>query len=250
MALDHGDRAALGADAHGALEARAVEQLVVAGPDGDLHGAAREVEAALLDLTQRRRRHAGGALGGAPARARRSRRAAAQALGLAREQRPGAAEEVADGLHLLGAVARVQLLPGAPERAEDLGELARAVVDHADDHLAAIVRVLLAPDEPGLLQAIEHAGDRAGGQPGELGELAGGHRLAASGAEDEVEALLVGEPDSQTVGDRLVEQHGARAQLAAEIVARIQGPGAGRVLVVVSHARIISHSVRCMATRE
>ena len=58
----------------------------------------------------------------------------------------------------------------------------------ADDDLAPVGRVLFAAHVAGPLQAVDHAGDRAGREPGGLRELAGGR---AAAEEREVEALEI-----------------------------------------------------------
>ena len=54
------------------------------------------------------------------------------------------------------------------------------LVLQGDDDAAPIRRVRDAPDEPGLLETVDHASDRPGGEPRELGQTARTLRIKTS----------------------------------------------------------------------
>ena len=72
---------------------------------------------------------------------------------------------------------RCHVIPRIPKGVEDGVDLLPffLVRDKSDDDSTAIVGVALPLHEPGLLQPVEHPGDRPGGQPREIGELTSSH---------------------------------------------------------------------------
>src|SRR5688500_19058279 len=68
------------------------------------------------------------------------------------------------------------LLQAVPRLHEEVPVLLELPVRDLDQHLAPVVRVADAAHETGPFQTVDHAGDRAGGEAGELREAAGGER--------------------------------------------------------------------------
>src|SRR5262249_51891742 len=81
-------------------------------------------------------------------------------------------------------------------------------------------RIAQPPDEPALLEAVEHAGDRPGGEAGELRDPAGGDRLL--GPQNQLQALVVGAGQPHLLGDPRVEQHHHGRQLTVELAELLQ----------------------------
>src|SRR5205823_1701568 len=151
--------------------------------------------------------------------------------------------ELADERELRVVEAAAVVGPRLLEGPEDRGELGRARVEQADHDLAAIRGMLVAPDEAGLLQAIEDAGDRAGGEPGLLGEQPRGHGLRRRRPLRDVEALVIGDAEPEPVGDRLVEEHGAGAELAADLLGERRGVDRCRSVVFILHMILSLHKM-------
>jgi hypothetical protein len=81
-----------------------------------------------------------------------------------------------------------------------------------------VVGVAYAPGVSGFLEAVDERGDGAGGEPGPLGELAGGQRTIAL---EVVDAAHVGAVEAEGVGDGLVVAVGGvlgRAHLGEELL--------------------------------
>ena len=86
----------------------------------------------------------------------------------------------------------------------------------ADEDLAAVAGIAEAFDEAGFFEAVEDAGDGAGGQAGCTGELAGGERgLGITG--HQFKASGISNIEAEFGGDGLVEEDGSGADLAAEV---------------------------------
>ena len=168
-----------------------------AGVDADVADAHREDEAAGGGSGQRGGDVAGGAS------------ALAHAGDLVLDHGMTPPEKVDDQLELVVGVGGVGVRSALRNRAEDGVELRRAapeflVGEGPDDDAAAVRRVAVAAHERGLLETVDHPGDRSGGQAGALGELACGHR---PGRGEDPEALEVGAVHPQALGDRLGEEH-------------------------------------------
>src|SRR5687767_1480629 len=91
---------------------------------------------------------------------------AADALGVATAERRRGLEEIRNRRELGGReAARQQLLPVLHQRSPDLAGLLEVAVGDLDADLAAVDRIAHAAREPGSLEPVEDAGDRAGGEP-------------------------------------------------------------------------------------
>jgi hypothetical protein len=97
--------------------------------------------------------------------------------------------------HLLGTLALDPV-----ERDPDVGDLLR---DDLDDHAAAVGGVGDTPHIAGLLEAIDDARDRAGREPGDLRQLAGGRRAHV---DELLERLDVGLRQAEADRDGLAEE--------------------------------------------
>ena len=94
----------------------------------------------------------------------------------------------------------------------------------ADKDFAAVAGIAKAFDEAGFFEAVEDAGDGAGGQAGVASDVAGGegslgitgHQFKASG---------ISNIDAQFGGDGLMEKDGGGAELAAEFHANADDQG-------------------------
>lgn len=79
------------------------------------------------------------------------------------------------------------------------------IEDLLEKHAPAVGGVALAAHVTGLLQPVDYAGDAAGRQPGQAGELPGGNRLVVA---DGIEALKLGGRQADLLGNSVREEHG------------------------------------------
>ena len=75
-----------------------------------------------------------------------------------------------DHLEFIVAEVAEHLDEALPGLLEQLPELLHVADRDLDQHLAAVVRIPDAADETGVFEAVDHARDGTGGEPGELGE--------------------------------------------------------------------------------
>src|SRR5580692_4634361 len=126
-----------------------------------------------------------------------------------------ALQVVLDQLELFGRITGGMLERGGGETLVEAADALEGLHAGADKDFAAVDGVAIAFDEAGFFEAIEDAGDGAGGQAGGAGEVSGGegalritgHQFKASG---------ISNVEAQFTGDGLVKKDGGGAELAAE----------------------------------
>lgn len=140
-------------------------------------------------------------------------------LGVA-ELEVGLAHDVAAALHEVDEDLRFPLgIAGhdashvASERAEELFHFGEAIGKRNDHDLAAVLGIGLAADESGFREAVDDAGDGAGGEASFAGELSGGD---AAHAQDVIEAAVIAGVKAEAFGDGVVEQDALDAHLASQ----------------------------------
>ncbi len=128
---------------------------------------------------------------------------AAEGIRLLARDRLHAGQEVVDhvqlGLRVVTDLRRA-LVADTGHRGLDRGDALR---DELDDDAPAIGGVGDATDVAGLLQAVDDAGDRAGRQPHEIGQPAGGGRPAI---DEDLERLDIGLREAEPDRDGLPEE--------------------------------------------
>ncbi len=95
----------------------------------------------------------------------------------------------------------------------------------ADKDFAAVAGIAEAFDEARFFEAVEDAGDGAGGQTGMAGDVAGGERPPLGITGHQFKASGISNVEPQPGGDRLVEEDGSGAELAAEFHANADDQG-------------------------
>ena len=113
---------------------------------------------------------------------------------------------------MLIVVARCQLLPCSINGGEHGVNVAHFVLawGKPDDDSPPVIGVAFAAHEAGLLQAVEHASDRPGGQAGKVGKLTGGHQ---TGAFQQIDDLQIGDGHPNPRGGGAQEGRAARVKL-------------------------------------
>jgi hypothetical protein len=125
------------------------------------------------------------------------------------------------------------LLHGDHRGAEQRGELSFVERQDLHEYLAPILGIPHPADEAGPLQPVDHAGDRAGGQAGELGDSAGGERTFRS--RGQIESLVISGRQAHLLGNACVPQHGEGAALAAQIGETLEDLGRHGVPWLLCH---------------
>jgi hypothetical protein len=125
-------------------------------------------------------------------------------------------EITADQLEFLGGKAGGQLEGSGRKAFIETADSLEGFGEGTDKDLAAVAGVAKALDEAGFFEAIQNAGDSAGGQTGSAREISGGEgRLRITG--HQFEASGIGNIEAKLAGDGLVEEDGNGAEFAAEI---------------------------------
>lgn len=141
-----------------------------------------------------------------------------QLSGLLENDLMKAGEEVVDDGEFPGAVPGAQIGHRPPDRFEQRHDLLfDPLRKRLDNDPPPVAWVLSTAHESGLLQPVDHTGNRPRGKPGPLRQFASGD---GPGSHENVPAFVVREVHAEAVGDGLVEQDGRRGELT---VFRAQG---------------------------
>ena len=144
--------------------------------------------------------------------------------GLVAEDAEAAFEVVLDEFEFFRGVAGGVLEGSGGQALIEAADALKGFEAGADKDFAAVAGIAKAFDEAGFFEAIEDAGNGAGGQTGMAGDITGGegalgitgHQFKASG---------ISNIDSQFGGNSLVEKNGGSAELAAEFHANADDQG-------------------------
>jgi hypothetical protein len=144
--------------------------------------------------------------------------------GLVPEDAEAAFQIVLDEVKFFRGIAGGVLERGGGEALIEAADALKGFHTGADKDFAAVAGIAKAFDEAGFFEAVEDAGDGAGGQTGMAGDVTGGegslritgHQFKASG---------ISNIDSQFGGNSLVEEDGSGAELAAEFHANADDQG-------------------------
>jgi hypothetical protein len=144
--------------------------------------------------------------------------------GLFAEDAEAAFQKVLDEFKFFRRITRGVLEGGGGQALIEAGDALEGVEAGADKDFAAVAGIAEAFDEAGFFEAVEDAGDGAGGQTGMAGDVTGGegalgitrHQFKASG---------ISNIDAQSCGNGLMEKDGGSAELAAEFHANADDQG-------------------------
>jgi len=144
--------------------------------------------------------------------------------GLFAEDAEAALEVVLDEFEFFCRIARGVLEGGCGQALIEAGDTLQGFEAGADEDFAAVAGIAESLDEAGFFEAVEDAGDGAGGQTGMAGDVSGGegtlgitgHQFKASG---------ISNIDAEFGGNSLVEEDGSGAELAAEFHANADDQG-------------------------
>jgi len=144
--------------------------------------------------------------------------------GLVAEDAEAAFQIVLDEFKFFRGIAGSVLEGGGRQALIETADALKGFHTGADEDFAAIAGIAKALDEAGFFEAVEDAGDGAGGQTGMAGDVTGGkgalgitgHQFKASG---------ISNIDAESGGNSLMEKDGGSAELAAEFHADADDQG-------------------------